>query len=545
MRWKEILFEGGSGGTLDNYGPMFAPMFPNGEIPGWVTRIIKDIRRYMVTKPRIVWALRWYRVTLLQGVEKRIQLQGEIPDDDFSRLSNSVIRAVKAPSGTNVELEAKYLMNNIHRFQHWSGVPSPELKALDFGYGLPTRIVARMIEIEKKWIETRDGLIELDPDDEKLIDFGNGWVWFLLDRGSCRLEADAMGHCGNVPSERSGDRLISLRKHVTGNIWTPHLTFILHRNGYLGEMKGRGNLKPTPRYHQMITALLEDPLINGIVGGGHDPENNFDISHLMTSEQERLKNIKPGFSTFNELMDQGKTREARDMLTTKIGDRANEILRFLDHRTAVIGEYGSVDSLISDHCYDYERMFEKDILRHFENEIIMTKAGKEINGDQVYDKFHADYYYQVFRDHWHKFIEFQVGEINLVFSRELDGPVLVCLGIKEIENITDPNNDERSISDHEPLDTVSDYTNYGWSDFNSQYENYEDDITQEIVHAYFGGVKKDNIIDNIVTMIIERYVEDDRDFGHSKTQFHPDQHEFDLGDADHAYKKALKNRVIR
>src|SRR6266851_947531 len=89
--------------------------------------------------------------------------------------------------------------------------------------------------------------------------------------------------CGNVPSERPGDRILSLRRKVQrGDMvrWYPIATFILDRDGQLGEMKGRGNDKPAPKYHFYIVALLRHHMINGIKGGGYMPENNFAMEDL-------------------------------------------------------------------------------------------------------------------------------------------------------------------------------------------------------------------------------------------------------------------------
>ena len=61
----------------------------------------------------------------------------------------------------------------------------------------------------------------------------------------------------------------------------------------LGETKGRGNDKPSPKYHPMILKLLYSDLVDGIKGGGHDPANNFSIGDLPKEQADRLMKFKP------------------------------------------------------------------------------------------------------------------------------------------------------------------------------------------------------------------------------------------------------------
>ena len=113
------------------------------------------------------------------------------------------------------------------------------------------------------------------------------WRWLTLGRGYCAEEANAAGHCGNA-NAKEGDNILSLRdpqNHV-------HLTFIVN-NGILGESKGRGNHKPSPKYHAPIIELLRSKNIGSIVGGGWDPDNNFHLTDLPKPTQAELLKKKP------------------------------------------------------------------------------------------------------------------------------------------------------------------------------------------------------------------------------------------------------------
>lgn len=154
--------------------------------------------------------------------------------------------------------------------------------------------VEELEELEQQYIElSEENFITPSGNEKVLIDFGD-MAWFDLGKGSCKDEADAMGHCGNAPSEREGDRIFSLRKKVMVNgveYHKPHLTFIFN-DGFLGEMKGRANDKPAQRYHKHIFELLKLPIIEGIIGGGFEPENNFELSDFNDAYIEQLRKLK-------------------------------------------------------------------------------------------------------------------------------------------------------------------------------------------------------------------------------------------------------------
>ncbi len=115
-----------------------------------------------------------------------------------------------------------------------------------------------------------------------------GWTWVAMDKAGCRDEGKAMGHCGNTASPSVNDNLLSLRDPEG----YPHLTFI-NNHGILGETKGRGNSKPTLKYHPAIVKLLLSNEIGAIKGGGYAPENNFEFTDLTPDLQKIVKDKKP------------------------------------------------------------------------------------------------------------------------------------------------------------------------------------------------------------------------------------------------------------
>jgi hypothetical protein len=145
------------------------------------------------------------------------------------------------------------------------------------------------------------------------LDLGNGWAWWDLGVGKSKEERDAMGHCGNIPSYVAGDHIISLRHDVTKDLQEAHVTAIFHK-GFIGEMKGKENYKPSTKYHAYILKLLEDKRIKGLVGGGYLPESNFQKEDILNPEDiKKLEKEKPNFfHPYVEDLPQNKFGEATE-----------------------------------------------------------------------------------------------------------------------------------------------------------------------------------------------------------------------------------------
>ncbi len=149
--------------------------------------------------------------------------------------------------------------------------------------------------LEQK-LQEKGGGARFCNDGDIVLNFRDGWAWFLIKTGFSRQEALAMRHCGNGDGNR-GDQLFSLREPIAkphGLCWKPHLTFIL-RKGYLGEMKGFANQKPDASYHTYIEQLLKIDRIEGITGGGYLPQNNFEFLDLNESSRIEILEEKPNF----------------------------------------------------------------------------------------------------------------------------------------------------------------------------------------------------------------------------------------------------------
>lgn len=132
---------------------------------------------------------------------------------------------------------------------------------------------------------------------KKVIDLGGGMGWWDLGVSYDPDEGRACNHCGNVEG-KSGegvkDRLFSLRQEDPSKpgMAKPHVTVVNHK-GYLGEMKGHSNNKPSSKFHEAIKSLLLSKNVKGVVGSGYAPENNFQGTDLSPEQYQEVVTQKP------------------------------------------------------------------------------------------------------------------------------------------------------------------------------------------------------------------------------------------------------------
>jgi hypothetical protein len=218
--------------------------------------------------------------------------------DEYKKLTNASSEDIQVILSSNPlamirnEWLNHYKGINYHKIQNYRFDPKKTMR----------ETWADLHEFEQEYLERAANLITLQEGDQIIKNFGNGFVWMALSRGYCKQEADAMGHCGNIGAA-SGDRILSLRKFAERIDGVDHynsvLTFILNKDGYLGEMKGRGNEKPAERYHPYVIELLKMDIIKGIRGGGYLPENNFSIKDLSDTDKDALLDAKPSLGGFS------------------------------------------------------------------------------------------------------------------------------------------------------------------------------------------------------------------------------------------------------
>jgi hypothetical protein len=210
------------------------------------------------------------------------RLEEEIQRVD-SKFENSAINYVDRNAITTM----------ISEMEHYLSLPIDEIQEFRFRNQSPEAVFSYFGELESIWKKTTERMIPIEKvadTTEKIIDFGDGFAWYDVHDTWCSVDAQSMGHCGNSPQRHDANQNVySLRETVQIKSKTfilPHATFIFHKKeGVFGEMKGVGNNKPEAAHHHYILELIMQPWVNGLVGGGYEPENNFSIKDVAGWQQ--------------------------------------------------------------------------------------------------------------------------------------------------------------------------------------------------------------------------------------------------------------------
>lgn len=277
-----------------------------------VNREVDWAKTVLKKNDRITWYLRWVRLFLENAVGERAG--GFIEDEKEKQRVDQMAQMLKKDIVSyNSKAKTQISEANVSAFdlrllksklEHFFSLQDREIENFQLGFETPEQAISGLEEVEAKIIERVESEKRTvnEPNqegDEPFMKFGDGWVWWFLNRAYCSEEARAMGHCGNEPREGSGDRIISLRQPIVKGgkkVWSPHLTFVIDDRGFLGEMKGRGNAKPVAKYHPYIISLLKDPRIKGTKGATWWPEKNFKLSDLTDEQRQEIYAANPAFA---------------------------------------------------------------------------------------------------------------------------------------------------------------------------------------------------------------------------------------------------------
>jgi len=248
------------------------------------------------------------RVVWFVGVLKRHLLAGSSLESLPGKDQKKRAQALKRFGIERIELDYRDLLEKfIPAWPHYLSMAenyrSTELEKFRFsqderGKKIPLSVIEVMVrlgECENSIVSKCSQSFCEDGEDFLLLD--DGWKWVRVEEGYSHQEGLAMGHCGNYYAKK-GDVLYSLREPVQQEdemAWRPHLTFICSGSGHFGEMKGRGNGKPSAVYHDRIASLLSQSDFRGIEGGGYLPANNFSITDLKEDGVCQIVRDNPGF----------------------------------------------------------------------------------------------------------------------------------------------------------------------------------------------------------------------------------------------------------
>ena len=299
-----------------NYEAMLPPYLASHETMGPRAKaLVKKARQTLKRNDRVVWAVRWIRLSLLlilcydlrmktwrNSAEDVEALKAYQPlAEEMARRSNIKVDDVDSLASHWADWN-----NHLGNFEHYLSLPIQAAQNLVFVWQTPVFIEHFLQSEERKWQQERKALIHRTQDgDRPIIEFGNGLAWWALSRAACSDEGDAMGHCGNSPRSNSTDRIFSLRQQIkTGGTvaYKPYLTFILYDDGKLGEMKARFNKSPKNAaaagfipsdFQREIVAFLKMPFVKGLKGGSYLPQEDFKLADLDQANFEDLLEAKP------------------------------------------------------------------------------------------------------------------------------------------------------------------------------------------------------------------------------------------------------------
>lgn len=337
-----------------NYEDMFAKIFAIIEEYGTedakkkyktdITQTIKDVKKDFKKADRITWYLRIVKFNIL----KELVRFSFIPDDVRKAVRKEIQKLeqkgnFKSPADVNEyqiyqQLQHFLSLDKVKKIQNYTFTNQPW-----------AQIKSDFEEYEQEWKDSiSTNTVEIQNGDKILLSFDGGQkAWWLLPRGACEDEASMMGHCGNVPSEKYGDRILSFRTATDDpDKWVPHLTFIIDSEGYLGEMKGRGNEKPAKRYHPYIIDLIRHDMVEGIKGGGYEPENNFSMNDLDPSIKEKLIEENPKLASLYDLyQSEGMTKRVENRIQETLNDKRLPEIYSIESDTVILTQFDDMESL--------------------------------------------------------------------------------------------------------------------------------------------------------------------------------------------------------
>lgn len=355
MRYYQLLTE------AQNYDGMFdalmklliaAPDTYFDDEPEFIAKHIRWARTTLKKSDRIVWYLRHFRVYMASNLEDRINAFWKLPNNEANptpstnswiEQSERLVQRIYSEA-SKVGIDVRYWSNGTsslqHELEHYLSLPIPNIQNYVFGNTSYHRVINQFTQWEDEWKVNRKKLFP-HSEEEIVIDFGDGKMWVNLNRPYCNQEADAMGHCGNEPNQNTKDTILSFRTIVIEDgqkFWRPSLTFILDDDGYLTEMKGRANNKPDAKYHPYIVALLRNPIVKGITGGGYKPENNFALTDLDEETAEALIDEKPDLAGAEYLFNHyGLTPQTGDKIAAFLNETSQRYIEYdSEHNTIEI-----------------------------------------------------------------------------------------------------------------------------------------------------------------------------------------------------------------
>lgn len=297
-----------------------------------VRRIVERIITVFEKEPQIIWALRWYRLSLLRRAERAMkEMPYEKGETEYRELAKKDEMFFKKYGISESDIEngvrvswtvlTREVEEYLYQFEHEEGVMD-KLRSVNLVNTAPQFLMNVLREAEEdvrdkskalvRYISSEDESFE---ETETLKKYPNGLEWHWVHLMYCEAEGKAMRHCGNKQDENEeGDEILSLREPIKKGkkvYWKPYLTFVLNQDtGMLKDMRGYANEKPNSKFHPYIMDILLMDEVKGLQGGSFNSENDFSLDDLSEEDRKVVEEKKPMLFGFKRRYDnEGPSKE--------------------------------------------------------------------------------------------------------------------------------------------------------------------------------------------------------------------------------------------
>lgn len=396
MRLNDVLLEKQNYETIfteimnivNEYGTEDMKKWYSKEIP----ETIKEVKSSLKKMDRIQWMLKYTRIVYLNGLTR----YEVIPEEVRQEIIEKRDKYLSQMGMTRQDLQRNSPQTVLYKLQHFLSLSRVhKIQNYQFKNQPWSEIKKTFEEYESEWQDSlKENGVKIQDGDRAILTFDGGKkAWWLLDRGSCDDEAKAMGHCGNVPSEKQFDQILSFRTASEDpEYWVPHLTFILNK-GVLGEMKGRANNKPDKKYHPYIIALLKQKYVEEIRGGGYAADQNFSLGDLPENVREELLAEKPSLGSLYDLYTiYGMTPEIERRIYDELDRQYKDEPYSIDAKTTILKQWDSLEEFMNEitHIHkDFDALYQ--FLRDRSDDVDIADAVESMNSTDV----DSEIYYRI------------------------------------------------------------------------------------------------------------------------------------------------------
>lgn len=313
IKFTEILLEQEVLTEAVDYHSLFNPIYkifsgtgePEKRIKYSIEIYIKQYKSKFKKSDIVLYLLKLIRTSLINQLKisfdkdsgKRLYLMGFgvidlEPEEQYLRLKENFYNYYKKEeSKLDKKLSIDVVNDIVNQFEHFLSLPIQSIQNYQFKNQNYSDIIGEFKNYEREWKKDKEELIPYDSDDNVIIELSNNFYWVSLDKAYCSKEGKSMGHCGNSPRSGTDDNIYSLRQLKSvgkEKYWHPFVTVTVDDEGYVWEVKGRGNDKPAKRYIPYVVELFKNK--NYISGQrdnvGYMPENNLIFNRDFTEEQQ-------------------------------------------------------------------------------------------------------------------------------------------------------------------------------------------------------------------------------------------------------------------